>query len=74
VVFGHSLLWAYVAKHIQLLLVFPRMLSSYQVVLWKQGSFLSNARWSRLSNMPRRRVRCMLPTMRMKPYVLIGAA
>ena len=39
-VLGYSLLRAYVAEHIQLLLVFPRIPSSYQVVLWKQESFV----------------------------------
>jgi len=39
VVLGHSLLWAYVAKHIQLLLVFSTHAFFLSVVLWKQGSF-----------------------------------
>jgi len=39
VILRNSLLGADVAEYVQLLLVFPRMPSSYQVVLWKQESF-----------------------------------
>ena len=39
-VLGHSLLWAYGAKHIQLLLVFSTHAFFLSVVLWKQECFL----------------------------------
>ena len=39
-VLRHSLLGAYIAEHVQLLLVFSTHTSSYQVVLWKQESFM----------------------------------
>ena len=39
-VLGNSLLGAYIAEHIQLLLVFSTHTSSYQLLLWKQDSFV----------------------------------
>ena len=39
-VLRHSLLGAYIAEHVYCCSSFPRILSSYQVVLWKQESFV----------------------------------